>query len=180
MTGILKKAELVANIAIIVVAVLLASVLVKNYLWQSNSLQGNQKAGTGSEQGIEIGSKVSLPDVDWQKNKQTLLLVLSTTCHFCSESAPFYQQLVKERDANTRIVAVMPQPVSQGKDYLNRLGVTVDEIKQSPLSSVGIRGTPTLILIDSNGIVKESWVGKLPDSEEAKVINRVRQSIAQR
>jgi thioredoxin-related protein len=180
MASILKKVELLANVAIIVVALLLASVLVKNYLWQSNSLQSNQKAAAIPQQRIEVGSKINLPDIDWRKNQQTLLLVLSTTCHFCSESASFYQQLVKERDVNTRIIAILPQPISEGKDYLNRLGVTVDDIKQTSLSSVGIRGTPTLILVDSNGTVKASWMGKLPNTEEAEVINRVRQSIAQR
>lgn len=179
MTSIFKKVELAANIAIIIVAVLLALVLVKNYLLQPNSLQSSPKAVTNSHQGVETGSKINLSDIDWQKNRQTLLFVLSTTCHFCSESAPFYQQLVKER-GDTRIVAVLPQSISEGKDYLNKLGVPVDDIKQASLSSMAVRGTPTLILVDNNGTIKDSWVGKLPDGEESKVLNRVRQSLAQR
>jgi thioredoxin-related protein len=158
---------------------LLASVLIKSYLWKPNPLQSNLKSDTASRQQVETGKKINLSEVDWQKNRQTLLLVLSTTCHFCTESAPFYQTLTKER-GDTRIIAVLPQTVNDGKDYLNKLGVSVDEIKQIPFSSIGIRGTPTLILVDNSGIVKDSWVGKLPNSEEAKVLSRVRENVAQK
>jgi cell division inhibitor SulA len=99
---------------------------------------------------------------------------------FCSESAPFYQQLVKESGGNTRIVAVLPQTVSDGKDYLKRLGLSVDNVMQVQFGSLGVKGTPTLILVDSNGVVIDSWVGKLPNMEEAKVISRVHQSVAQK
>lgn len=177
-TNLSKKIGLFADIAIIVVAILLISVLVKNYLWSSNPLPSNSGIVPTSQQ--QISGTISLPDIDWQKNNQTLLLVLSNTCHFCSESAPFYQQLMKERESNTRIIAVLPQSISDGRDYLNRLGVTVDGIKQASLSSIGVRATPTLILVDRNGVVVESWVGKLPNTEEAKVIKRMHQSIARK
>jgi hypothetical protein len=95
MTVILKRIELLANTAIIIIAVLLASVLIKNYLWQSNSLQSSSKAPTTLGQDTVAGQKINLTDIDWQKNRQTLLLILSTKCRFCTESAPFYQQLVK-------------------------------------------------------------------------------------
>lgn len=180
MTNFSKKIGLLADVAIIVVAILLISVLVKNYLLPSNSLQSNSRTAPASQQQVEAGGKINLADVDWQKNGQTLLLALSTTCHFCSESAPFYQQLIKERGGDTHIIAVLPQTISASNDYLNGLGVSVDEIKQAPLSSVGVRATPTLLLVDRNGVVVDSWTGKLPTTEEAKVINRVHKSVAQK
>ncbi len=121
-----------------------------------------------------------MADIDWKKNGQTLLLALSTTCHFCSESAPFYQRLMKERGGNTQLIAVLPQSINDGRDYLNRLGVSVDDIKQAPLSSIGVGATPTLIFVDSNGVVGDLWVGRLPNTEEASVINKVRQAVAQK
>jgi hypothetical protein len=41
------------------------------------------------------------------------------------------------------------------------------------LGEIGVRGTPTLILIDGGGVVKQSWVGRLSADEEAEVLSRL-------
>lgn len=169
--GLFKKTELLANIAIIVVALLLGVVLVKRYL-----LPGNEAAPTRNpDPRIPAGSKATLTGVDWAKNGQTLLLVLSRDCHFCTESAPFYQRLTRETSgrADVHLIALLPQQVEEGKKYLDNLGVSINEIRQAAPSSTGASGTPTLILVDANGIVKNSWVGKLSAPEESEILNQL-------
>jgi hypothetical protein len=68
---------------------------------------------------------------------------------------------------------VFPQSVENSRTYLNKLGVSVSDVVQSSLSSVGVSGTPTLLLIDNEGSVTDSWVGRLSDSEAAKVIAQI-------
>ena len=179
MNNFRKIIELAANIAIVVVAVLLCVVLVKNQFASNRTLSANDDHSNLNKE-VRLEEKINLPDVDWQKNGQTLLLALSTTCHYCSASTAFYQQLVKERNGNTRVIAVLPQSVNESKDYLNKHGVSVDDIKQVNLDSIGVGGTPTLILVDGDGIVKDLWVGKLPKADETQVLSRVQQSVAQR
>ena len=174
-----KKIELAADIAIVGVSVLLCIVLVKNHLLRDTTVNVKTDHPISSS-GTKIGERIDLPEVDWQKNRQTLLLALSTTCHFCSESTPFYQQLAKERNGETHIIAVFPQAVNEGKEYLNEKNVFVDDIKQADLNSIGVNATPTVILTDDKGIARGVWIGKLPNSEETKVINRMRQSIAEK
>lgn len=168
MNNLTKRVELLANIAIIVVAVLLGGVLVKRYLLpQATSPQTQAR--------IQPGTKLSVPGIEWGKNERTLLLVLSTTCHFCTESAPFYQRLAQEKakKGGVGLVAVLPQSVGDSQKYLQNLGVSVDDIKQAGLDAVHVRGTPTLILADRTGAVVESWVGKLPAEAEVEVLNRL-------
>jgi thioredoxin-related protein len=110
--------------------------------------------------------------VDWKQSRQTLVLAISSTCHFCTDSASFYQTLVQNRK-DTQVVAVLPQPVEEGKSYLEKLGVSVDEIRQLPLNQIGVHGTPTLILVDSSGSVRNSWTGKLPPETETEVMKRL-------
>lgn len=174
---IAKRIGLIADLAIIVTAVLLCVVLIKNYIVTQPAPAINNST---TDAQLQSDAKLSIPGIDWAKSEQTLLLALSSTCHFCSESAPFYRQLVKERGSSVRIIAVLPQSVQAGRDYLNRLGVSVDDVMQVEFNSLGVKGTPTLILADSNGVVLDSWVGKLPSSEEAEVLSRVRQNIAQK
>jgi thioredoxin-related protein len=164
-----RTIELTTNIAIITVAVLLSIVLIKNYVLSSPAPNA-----PGPPLTIPAGTKLSVQDVDWAAKKRTMVMVLSNTCRFCTESADFYKKLAQERAKHddTRIIAVLPQDVEAGKTYLNKLGVSVDEVRQLSLDAIGVRATPTLILVDDKGVVTESWVGKLPAEKESEVLNR--------
>lgn len=164
-----KKIELLANIAIIIVAVLLGVVLVDRYLLSSDL----PKPDAPQAMQIKPGSKLSFPDAAWEKSGKTLLLVLSTTCRYCNESAPFYQQLAQRKGSreDVRIMAILPQSPDEARKYLGDHGITVDQVKQAALGDVHAKGTPTLIMVDKTGSVIESWVGKLPPEKEAEVFN---------
>lgn len=163
---LVRKLEILTNVAIIAVAILIGIVCVKSYLLVDRSQPQPQNL---------IGTKVSLPNIDWSNNGQTLLLVLQKGCRFCSESAPFYQRLVRdaEESGRIRLIAVLPQEAADGKRYLNELGVSINEVKQALPGSLGVRATPTLLLINDAGIVTQMWSGKLPLEKESEVLNRL-------
>jgi hypothetical protein len=164
-----QRLEFLANLAIIVAAVLLSFVLIKSYLLPNSSKEGPP------DWRVPAGTKVSLPGVDWSGNNQTLLLVLQKGCHFCSESAPFYQRLIRETAGrgNIHLIAVLPQTSDESKKYLDDLGLAIGDIRQSGLDSIGVHGTPTLILANAQGVVMNSWVGKLSADNEAEVLRRL-------
>jgi hypothetical protein len=74
-----------------------------------------------------------------------------------------------------RLVAVFPQSVENSRTYLNKLGVSVSDVVQSSLSSIGVSGTPTLLMVDNSGSVSARWVGKLSDGEAARMIHQIHQ-----
>lgn len=175
MTNRLTRAiEISANVAIIVVAVLLAVVLVKRHLLTSP--QAEPAAPRPRTVATAPGTKLPLAGVNWAENGRTLLLALSSRCHFCTESADFYKRLAEARAGreDIRLVAVLPQDLGEGRAYMDKLGVKVDEVRQAPLDSVGAAGTPTLIMVDGEGAATELWVGKLPPDREAEVLGRIR------
>ena len=168
MHNLTKRLEQLANVAIIIVALLLGGVLVKRYLLpQAESPQAQAR--------IQPGTKLSVPGVEWGKNERTLLLVLSTSCHFCTESGPFYKRLMEARSdkKKVRVVAVFPQTPEEGRQYLAKFGVVADEIRTATPMSLGVRGTPTLILTDSKGAAVSTWIGKLPVTKEDEVLKIV-------
>jgi hypothetical protein len=164
---LLKKIELLANISIIVVAVIFGFVLIKRFVLPTQSPAPND--------GIKVGSKVSLTDVDWSHSDRNLVLILQKGCHFCSESAPFYQRLARQMSerGDVRLIAALPQNVEEGGHYLSELGVPISEVRQTTLASLGAQGTPTLLLVDHTGAVSDVWVGKLPPDKEAEVLRRL-------
>jgi len=126
---------------------------------------------------VELADKrLDVPGMDWTKARLNTVLVLSTSCHFCKESTPFYRRLAEARRKQATQVAfaaVSRESAEQVKSYLAGERVVVDAAYQIS-GQPALNGTPTLLLIDSNGIVKRSYVGKLAPSQEEEVLNYVR------
>lgn len=167
-----KKIELIANVAIIITSALLVAVAANRFFFSSGSGPGDAAA---ARQSIKVGDRVNLPDFNWAQSERTLLLVLSTNCRFCTESAPFYQRLAQEKTKRRglRLVAVLPQDAAESRKYLSDHGVSVDDIRRASPGEVKVGGTPTLILADHTGAVITSWIGKLPSDKEAEVLSRL-------
>lgn len=166
MGNIGRKIEFAANIAIIIVAIMIGGVLVNNYFFKRDPL---------APASIQIGTKAPIPDIDWAKNEKTLILVLQEGCRFCSESGPFYQRLITETASkNIQLVAIFPHSIEIGKRYLDTLKVPISDLKNIPFNIIGVTGTPTLLLVNNEGKVSAKWIGKLPNEKETEVLESLR------
>ena len=155
----------IANLATILVSVLLSAVLIKVFL-----LPQKPPAPSAAQTLVGLNIKESLPGIEWARNKRTLVLALSTQCHYCTESAPFFQRIQREASKDVKLVAVLPQPVGDSHKYLEGEGVKVDDVRQTQLGAIGVAGTPTLLLVDGAGKVENAWEGKLGPDQEAAVL----------
>jgi hypothetical protein len=166
--GFAKKIELAANIGIVITAVLIGIFFVRNYTQRQSDPRHT----------VALGSKFALKNVNWQANGKNLVFAVSTTCHYCTESAGFYRKLVEEcKQQHVHTVAVLPQPQAEAQAYLSGEGVDVDEIQRAPLSDLDIGGTPTLVLVNQSGVVKQVWQGKLPSEKEQDVVTKLTQPL---
>jgi hypothetical protein len=186
-----RTVEIATNLSIMVVALIGATVLVKNYLMRRPTPTATvvrqsdrpapapgdaQRTDRPAPSGPAIGTQIALPGVNWSDSDQTVVLALSNKCHFCTESAPFYQQLTRELSdqKKVRLLAVFPQNTEEGKKYLDGLNVPIAEVAQATLDSLGVRGTPILVIVDKSGTVQQSWVGRLTAERETEVLSRVK------
>jgi peroxiredoxin len=164
---IYQKVELITNIAIILVAILFGYFLIQKFLFPGQNQPAPPKE-------IAKGTKISLPEVNWQSNQKTLLLVMQKGCHFCTESMPFYKTLIsKASEKGVKVIAVLPNSFEESNQYLKENGIQLQEVRQTPLKSVNVSGTPTLMLLNDQGEVSNSWVGKLFPEQEQEVINQL-------
>lgn len=191
-----RAIEIATNVSIMIVALVGATVLVKNYLLRPSTpatSEINQTTSGRNLQGLPNdaravrtssapprapgeGTQLSIPGVSWGESNQTVVLALSDKCRYCTESAPFYQRLARDLSnrSGVRLVAVFPQDVGAGKRYLDELEVPVGQVIQASLDSMQVRGTPTLVIVDKNGTVTQSWVGKLDSERESQVLSRIK------
>ena len=156
-----------ANLGILVVALLLG--------WTIVQRQCHPSGRPTSPQSPVPGTSLAIADVDWSQADHTLVMALSTGCHFCSESGDFYRRLsgLVATRPRTRLIAVLPDPVEDSQRYLDQMGVKVTAVRSVPLSRLRVSGTPTLILADKSGVVSRVWVGKLSTTQEQEVIDRL-------
>jgi len=83
-----KKIETAANAATIVVAVLLSALSVKGIFFPSLMVRTTTHShALEIVQGKTVNGRAL--GVDWKNNQRTLVLAISTTCHYCTESAFF-------------------------------------------------------------------------------------------
>lgn len=99
----------------------------------------------------------------------TLLIATRSTCGFCTDSIPFWRTL-----AEFPIVwlAVGEDPTTNRK-YLLDQGLQAEHV--TTLADAGatkIGSTPTILLIDKDGVIKRVWVGLLAAEEQADVRSR--------
>jgi hypothetical protein len=159
--GIAKGIEQAVNIAIIGIALILCGMFIKSFLPSKPNVRRT----------ISIGNKLDVQPVNWGSSPKNIVLVLSTTCKYCKESAGFYQKLARECEGrHVRTIALFPQPVEQARSYLESEGVRVTEIWQAQPGKLNVEGTPTVLLVDNNGVVQHVWTGKLPASQEKDLL----------
>ncbi len=162
-----RKLEIATNIAILIVATLASAVLVRNYLFPRTTTSERPPS-------VAVGTSLSVPGFDWRANGNTLVLALSTTCHFCSESAPFYRRLADELSRRrVHLTAILPQNADESAEYLRALQLQFGDVRQVPLRTLQIRGTPTLMLVDERGVVRHVWEGMLTAEKEQQVFEAV-------
>lgn len=166
----MTKLEKATNVAIILACATLVGNLAWNYYRNSRPIPGLAPE-------IAKGAVVNLPVAASTNPQPTLVLALSKNCRFCQESVGFYQKLTAFKASSPqglRMVAVLPEKEEESASYLKEHGIGVDAVVSMPVSKLGVRGTPTLLLLDGQNKLEELWVGKLNESQETQVIERLK------
>ena len=158
-----SKIELGLNIAIAVAILVIAGVLVKRTFFAEQAKQPTLEAQAQQL----LGTRISVPGVDWAQNKKSLIFFLKKDCIYCDAVAPSYQQLIGEAEkANVKLIAILPNPVQVGREYVQSLGLLIENVQTGVLASYKIPGTPSVLMVDAEGIVRGIWIGAEPGREK--------------
>ncbi|HEU4712052.1 MAG TPA: hypothetical protein VFS76_10835 [Pyrinomonadaceae bacterium] len=161
-----KYLEVATNVAVLLVAVALLGTLVATKLGSTPK--------PSFERGLQKGDVMpNLPSISYEATPRTLVMVLSTTCNYCTESLPFYKRVIEEQykvHKQLSVVAVFPNSKTEVNDYVQRNRLEIKTVAEVLPGDLAVGGTPTLILVDAAGRVKEAWLGKLSPADEAEVI----------
>lgn len=100
--------------------------------------------------------------VDYSLRDRSLVVFVSTTCHYCEASIPFYNKLhALSLDPREKLgfYAVFPEPEGAVRDAKARLGLVANTLSGVRFQDIGVHSTPTSLLIDRRGLIAEAWIG---------------------
>ncbi len=159
-----NKIEATANVAVIVLAVVIGSVFLKDR-FATPRLAPNE---------VKVGDQLpGLHAYNWKAHERTLVLALRNGCHFCEDSMPFYRKLAQLEQSNqigVHLIAVFPDDAAVVRQVVETQQLTIDVVSGFELGQVKVQSTPTLMLVDEQGRVSKVWMGQLPAAEEAEVV----------
>ena len=161
----MKYLDRIANIAIILAVMVFLTLVIRGHLFQHTAPVQSPSA--------LVGKTINLAGVHFPTQRDSLVLGISTSCHFCNESMPFYKGLADQLQGRLDLVAVLPQTQIEAENYVKAAGLSDARGVSSNLGSIGGYATPTLLLVDSTGKVKSEWGGKLDDAAQKKVLAAV-------
>ncbi|NYF78951.1 thioredoxin-related protein [Granulicella arctica] len=156
----MKKLEIAANVAVLFAVVVFLFVVGRGEFRKYEETRPAKAL---------VGQTIGLPGFRFASSGKTLVLAISTTCHFCKDSEPFYRDLTEKSNGRVDFVAVLPQALDVAQSYVQQSIAPSVHVVSARLDSIGVRGTPTLLLVDGNGKVQDVWVGKLDDKGQRQV-----------
>ncbi len=151
------------NIVIAIAVLVIAGVIVKRHFFapptNSEKLQQQKQ--------MLLGTHINVPNVSWEQNGKSLVFFLIKDCTYCTSSAPFYRQIIQEAEKRqVKWLAILPNSVEEGKQYLQSLNLPIENVQSASLASYNIPGTPSLLFVNSAGIIKGAWLGAKPTREK--------------
>jgi hypothetical protein len=166
------RSETLANVALAVMCLVVTGVTLDRYVLRRN-VQADPRPG------YRQGQRLSGPmrDLIGQRTAVTALLVVSQNCRFCLDSVGFYRDLVALRSQveparfQTLFIGFQEE---DAKAFLAKNQLPTDDLRATPTGlSEHVLGTPTLLVVDGNGLIIGAWTGRLSRGQEKDVISTV-------
>lgn len=158
--------ERATNIAILLACVALVTALFRG---------GPAAEAPALPPGPAVGDRLAdVEGLELATHEQTLLLVLSSQCRFCTESMPFYRQLLdRRREEQTQVVVASTESAAVTSAYLAGHGVAADRVLEVGPGELGTSATPTLLEVSPAGDIREVIVGRVADDQVSGLVTRL-------
>ena len=121
---------------------------------------------------IALGSSLKIPGYGW--SSRTVVLAIRTTCAACNADQPFYAALATRLAASsTALLILAPDSPTVMSSWLESRAIRATTRPQVDLAGMGIVATPTLAIVNSEGIVTDLLAGALSPEQETAVFQRL-------
>lgn len=163
--------ERIAYICLISLCVISGTVLIREDLSRNSTIG---RASLITEKSL-VGKRLVISGEAWNESRLSAVFFLSSQCHFCDASMPFYRRLVdaqqKSGAGRLPLIAISREQSSTLREHFAQNQITFDRIYQVPQSFNLLAGTPTILFVDETGIIRHAYIGKLNSEQEQEVLS---------
>jgi len=103
------------------------------------------------------------------RSQTTLVIFIRSTCTYCTASMDFYRRLSALK-THARLIVFTADSEVTIRDYMEQHELRIRDVVPLVTSAIRFPGTPALALLDSRGIVLNTWIGKLSPTEQSAVV----------
>jgi hypothetical protein len=122
---------------------------------------------------LEVGSRLSSAAGLAAGTPRTLLIIGAESCPYSRSSLEFDRRLLAVAARRNISVLLVAPTKSSAEWYAQKLSVPMSSTFVRDLAALGVRGTPTVLLLDADRRVQGLWVGSLPQSQEKILLARL-------
>ena len=133
-----RKIETLANVAIIVAALVFSATVVREK-WLAQRVP----TPTAQTDSRLRGTDLHISGVKWDNADKTLVMALSTQCHFCQESVPFYKELTAApavKSKRVMVLTIFPQPQDEAESFVKASEIRADRVLSMPVTGICANG----------------------------------------
>ena len=126
---------------------------------------------------VNRGMRIVLPNVEWHDGIRVIFLLTGSTCPACNDGIAFYRSLGKyARDVpDLRFIVAAADDVEAVRNWAETHGIHHDVLVDLRNAvSFGFSLTPTLLLMDDNGVVTDVLLRRLSAETESMLWERLR------
>lgn len=173
-----RRLEQLANLAVIVSAVVFCFMAYR-YLVPPTAAGAREAPIYSPGDPIGSASGLGIP------GKRTVLFFVSSTCRYCTDSMPFYKEVMRrvasspEVRQRVDVIVVGRESEATLREYVERYGFSPDRIgtvTESAMPKLAL--TPTSVLVNSEGLVDAAWIGRLDTMNEERFFSLLSKSEA--
>jgi hypothetical protein len=136
--------------------------------------KSSTRSNIGSAPLVAVGSRLTLSSADFGTNPISLVLFVSPTCKYCVASKPFHSVLASECQRNNVPLYVVVPSLEDATGYLRDLRNSASAVREWKDLNLRADGTPTIVAVDRQGVVRRLWVGQLLSTAESELLVAVR------
>jgi hypothetical protein len=164
----MKKVDLFTNVALLATCGFLCFTL----------LEGPPQSKAARPEPYRKGDRIlAVGEKQFSSAHRTVLVAIRNGCRYCAASMPFYRKLERSvaarKDGRVKMIFLAPGDQAKNSEYLEANALSPDRLmslSREQAKNLKITGTPTVIVADEKGVVKDVWIGQLNDASEAQVM----------
>lgn len=113
----------------------------------------------------------------------SVVAFVRNTCPYCTASLPFYDRIRQSlRGSSGQFIVISPDPPDATRQYLSLNHLDPSQFLVSAVRSADypfLVSTPTLLVVDRTGHLKNGWRGQLDEAKQQEVADSLGLPVSQ-